>query len=96
MQMNQSVTVTATPEDANGNPGTIVQAPTWSAPAGITVTPSQDGLSAVVASGTTPGTFQVDVKFTAVNLGPSIVDSFDVVVSEVPATQVVFSFGTPS
>lgn len=93
---NQSVTVTATPEDANGNPGTYTGSkPSWAGPSGITITPAADGFSSVIAAGLATGVFQVDVTSQPVSFGPNIVNSFDVTVQEQPATQLVFSFGSP-
>ena len=96
LPMNSHVTVTASPKDANGNPGTTqadMQPPSWTAPAGVSVQAAADGLSAVVASAMEPGVFQVDVSFQPVAFGPNITSSFTVTVAEQPATQLVFSFG---
>lgn len=95
LTMNQSVTVTAVPEDANGNPGDITGNLTWSQPSGIQVNQSGSGLSAVITAGTTPGVYQVNVSGTS-STGGTITSSFDVTVAEAPATQIAFTFGTPS
>lgn len=97
MDMNQQVTVQALPEDANGNPGSTQGGvpPAWTFPAGITGTAAADGMSAVIKSGTTPGVYTVTVQDQPVAFGPTISATFTVTVAEQPATQIVFSFGTP-
>lgn len=97
LSFGQSVVVTATAEDASGNPGTYTGTkPTWSQPTGLTVIPASDGFSATITAATTPGVFQIDVKSQPVSFGPNVTNSFDITVQEVPATQLVFSFGTPA
>jgi hypothetical protein len=97
MQINQQVTVTAVPEDGNGNPGSTQPniPPTWSFPTGITGTVAANGLSAVINSGTTPGVYTVEVTDQPVAFGSTFTSSFTVTVAEQPATQMVFNFGTP-
>ena len=95
-------TFTAEPEDANGNPGAIVTPPNPtftvnanSNPALVSLAPSGDGMSCVITSTGAPGTVQIDWT-TQSNIGAGgaaapLVASFDIVVAEGPATQVVFA-----
>jgi hypothetical protein len=100
LNQGQSVTVTISPEDANGNPASIFGAPTWAiAPPGtaseISLNVNGGGMGAVITA-ETPGTYQIDVSFTPTQGANPITSSFDVIVAEDPATQLIFSFGTPS
>jgi len=92
-----SKTVTAAPEDAAGNPGGMAagNVPTWKLHDGstagiVSITPSTDGLSAVVQSTGGPGSVEIDV--TGLNsAGQGFTSTFEVDVQQAPATQFVFS-----
>ena len=95
-----SLPVTALPEDANSNPGTLAVKPSWvddnpTQPGAPVLNVAGDGLSALVGPFHTPGVFQVDVTAQG-TVGSPFTNSFNVTVEEVPATQIVFQFGTPS
>jgi hypothetical protein len=95
----QSETVTAIPEDANGNPGSIAAGsiPTWTSSSSTvaSVTPASDGLSAVVAA-LSAGTTTVTVAGESSFADSSISGQFTVTVTEAAATQIGFTFGSPS
>lgn len=98
LNQGQTVQVTAVPEDANGNPGSLTPTvPTWKpGNANITITPAANGLSASVVAGTVPGVVQVDVSGQGIPFGPLFSSSFTVTVQQAPATQFAFTFGQPS
>ena len=99
MPPGSTVSVTAAPLDASGNPATIFDVLAWTAENTsivAAINTSNEGLFANVTAGSTPGTTQVAVTFQATNGGPTLTSSFTVTVSENPATQLGFTFGTPS
>lgn len=90
MAMNQHFTATCYPVDANSNPGTVTFPPAWSAsPTGLTLAPSTDGMTCVVTSGTTPGTFTVTASAQGAPETTPFTSAFTVTLAENPAT----SFG---
>ena len=90
MAANQHFTATCFPVDQNNNPGTVNFPPAWSAaPSGLTLTPAADGLSCLVQSATTPGTFTVTVSAQGAPETTPFTASFTVTIAENPAT----SFG---
>jgi hypothetical protein len=95
---NEHQTVTLTPLDANGNPGTIEAfPPSWNVhdTTIATVTPASDGLSAALTTGSKPGNTQVDVTYQK-PFGNTFTSSFTVSVALALATQFAFVFGTPA
>lgn len=98
LNQGQSVTVSASPVDSNGNAANPANGvPTWhpSDPS-ITVVPATDSLSAVVTAGSKPGVFQIDVTAQSIPFGPNFTSSFTVTVAKGRAEGFLFSFGTPS
>ncbi len=97
LNQNQSVLVTTSPVDSNGQPANPANGvPTWHPDdPSITVTPATDGLSATVKSGTKPGAFQVDVTGQSIPFGPNFTSSFNVTVAKANASGFNFSFGVP-
>lgn len=92
INQGQNKTVTAMPRQGI-NPGTINGAPTWQSVSGnVTVTPATDGLSAVVAVASVPGTYQVNVTGQGIPSGPTFTTPFDVVVPPGVADHFEFSF----
>lgn len=97
MATNQHFTATATPQDASANPGTTTFPPTWAAtPTGLALTPDPTGVTCLVTSGTTPGTFTVTVTAQGAPETATFSSSFTVTIPENPATQFgAFSFTAP-
>lgn len=95
----QSETVTAIPEDSTGNPGSIAagSVPTWSSSDSTvaSVAPATDGLSALVTA-VAAGTVTVTVAGESSFADSSISGQFTVTVTEAAATQIGFTFGSPS
>lgn len=97
MANNQHFTATCYPVDASGNPGTITFPPAWSAtPAGLTLTPSTDGMTCLIASGAATGTFTVTVSAQGVPESTPFTSEFTVTIAENAATQFApFTFTSP-
>lgn len=94
----QQVTVTLAPKTSTGKVAILDGAPTWEVLSGdSTVTPSTDGLSAVIRSSDTPGVTQILVKADA-DLGAGveeIADTIAVNVEGARASNLGLSVGTP-
>lgn len=91
---SQLVTLTISAVDKKGNPVTFAGAPVWSVdnPNLLSLTPSTDGLSCVVASVGPLGTAKVSVSSTT----PSLSGTLDVQIVSGAATQLTIVPGTPS
>jgi hypothetical protein len=92
-----STTVTATPEDSNGNPGALGgNAPTWSAPgtgSGLSLNVAGDGLSAIVtaAADAPPGVTVITVTGQDAS-SATFNTAFSITIAEQPAAEFGFSF----
>ena len=77
--------------DPSGSPAPLQGAPIWATPSGLTVTPSTDGLKAVITvpATATPGVIQVNVNGKAID-GSSIASGFTVTIPDI-ATQLIFT-----
>lgn len=95
----QSEVVTATPEDNNGNTALLAagNVPAWqSSDTTIsTVTPAADGLSAKLTA-VKAGSCSVAVNGISSFASSNVSGSFDVTVTENPATTFGFNFGAAS
>ena len=75
----QQVTVHLAPKTPHGKPATLDGKPEWTVVSGsCTVTPSDDGLSATIVSGDTPGTSEISVSADA-DLGAGVETISDIV-----------------
>ena len=92
---NQQVSLAIQPVDAKGKPAQVDGKPAWesSDPSIVSVTPSDDGLSAVAAAGQNLGHAQISVKADA-DLGEGVrlitgVLEFDVVAGEAVSLSII-------
>lgn len=94
----QKVTVTLTPKTDAGKPAKLDGKPTWSVIDGnSTVTPAEDGLSAVIVSSDDPGDTQIMVKADA-DIGEGVEEISDVLKVSVvgaAAKNLGITVGTP-
>lgn len=95
----QSEVVTATPEDNLGNTALLAtgNVPTWQSTdtTVATVTPASDGLSAKLTA-IKAGSCSIAVNGVSSFASSNVSGSFDVTVTENPATTFGFAFGPPS
>lgn len=83
----EKVTATLAPKTTAGNVASLDGIPTWTVNSGdVTLTPSADGLSCVILSGTQVGDSTVQVDADA-DLGAGVVTISDVVVLHVATPQ---------